>query len=91
MGGTTQGGVARREPAVARDRFRDWQEAGEPGRARACAKSSCLLWLKRSGRFITGCALGFLPHLLARTFLDNAFHLEEMPVLGVRGLEHFED
>lgn len=37
--------------------------------------------------FLLGAIVGFLPHVVLRLFLDNAFSLENMPALGVRGLE----
>lgn len=43
--------------------------------------------LLRSAGFLAGCVLGLLPHLALRIFPDNAFGLENMPALGVRGLE----
>lgn len=38
--------------------------------------------------FLLWAFIGFLPHVLLRTCLDNAFVLENMPALGIRGLEH---
>lgn len=37
--------------------------------------------------FLIGCAIGFLPHVILRVSMDNAFALEDMPVVGIRGLE----
>ena len=37
--------------------------------------------------FLLGAIVGFLPHIVLRMFLDNAFSLENMPAMGVRGLE----
>ncbi len=43
--------------------------------------------LRRAAVFLLGAVVGFLPHVVLRMFLDNAFSLENMPALGVRGLE----